>query len=287
MRSQRKSNYENQRYNKFSWARPSAKQSYKNALWWPTKTPGNCIGAREQSADYVFRRANHRARFSNIVSSRGCKFFGVKHVNFLTEISTLSVQPFYQVVQIIKSLATAGRTIVCTIHQPSARLFEVFDDLYLLTGGQCIYTGSVPELNKFLTTHGLACPDYHNPADFAIEIASGEFGPERLAQLILSTSRKRNIHEIENYGNSSMGMDSTGQLSEYNCYTAPAWKQFWILFQRQLVITVRDPMVTHLRLISHIAISLLFGGINYQIGNDAEKAHQNVSFIFLCIIFLV
>ena len=44
-----------------------------------------------------------------------------------------------QCIALLKQLASEGRTIICTIHQPSARIFEMFDKLFLLGEGQNIY----------------------------------------------------------------------------------------------------------------------------------------------------
>ncbi len=44
----------------------------------------------------------------------------------------------WQVVQALRKVASLGRSVVCTIHQPSAELFFHFDDLLLLQVCVCV-----------------------------------------------------------------------------------------------------------------------------------------------------
>lgn len=61
---------------------------------------------------------------------------------FLDEpTSGLDSAAAFFVIQSIKNLARDGRTIISSIHQPSSEVFALFDDLYLLSGGDTVYFG--------------------------------------------------------------------------------------------------------------------------------------------------
>ena len=48
------------------------------------------------------------------------------------------------VMRTVRNTVDTGRTVVCTIHQPSIDIFEAFDELLLMKrGGQVIYSGQL------------------------------------------------------------------------------------------------------------------------------------------------
>lgn len=97
-----------------------------------------------------------------------------------------------QVIAHLKTLARGGRTIVCVIHQPSSRLFEMFDDVFILTEGRTLYNGSVENMVPALETCGFPCPNYYNRADFALEVACRDRG-EKLEPLFSLTAESMTL----------------------------------------------------------------------------------------------
>ncbi len=84
------------------------------------------------------------------------------------------------VVESMKRLAAEGRTIICTIHQPSSEIFRSFNSLYLLAEGRLAYSGSLPGAYEFFASQGFKCPPRYNPADFYIKnLAISPFNKEK------------------------------------------------------------------------------------------------------------
>ena len=53
------------------------------------------------------------------------------------------------IVDCMQKLAKKGKTILCTIHQPSSEIFEKFDRLCLLAEGKLAYIGQSSEAVQF------------------------------------------------------------------------------------------------------------------------------------------
>ena len=73
------------------------------------------------------------------------------------------------VMENLRDLAFYGRTIIATIHQPSAEIFRMFDYLLLLAEGQTVFFGPAHKAVKHFASLGISPPPNVNPADFLLK----------------------------------------------------------------------------------------------------------------------
>ncbi|KZL77189.1 multidrug resistance protein CDR1 (ABC-2 type transporter) [Colletotrichum tofieldiae] len=96
---------------------------------------------------------------------------------FLDEpTSGLDSQTSWSICDLMEKLTRSGQAILCTIHQPSAMLFQRFDRLLLLArGGRTVYFGEIGRnsqtlIDYFVRNGGPECPPGANPAEHMLEV---------------------------------------------------------------------------------------------------------------------
>lgn len=75
-----------------------------------------------------------------------------------------------QLINSLKHLTLKGRSVLCTIHQPSAETFALFDKVLLMKRGHVIYEGQPGDVMTSLLSVGAAPPTDKNinPADYLL-----------------------------------------------------------------------------------------------------------------------
>eukprot|EP00644_Phytophthora_capsici_P008634 jgi/Phyca11/7576/fgenesh1_pm.PHYCAscaffold_20_\ len=88
----------------------------------------------------------------------------------------------------VRKVADSGRTVLCTIHQPSADVFHLFDSLLLLKrGGETVYFGDLGHECSALINYFEAIPNVqkiangYNPATWMLEVIGAGVASQRQA----------------------------------------------------------------------------------------------------------
>jgi ABC-type multidrug transport system ATPase subunit len=98
--------------------------------------------------------------------------------------SGLDSQTSWAILDLLEKLTKSGQAILCTIHQPSAMLFQRFDRLlFLAKGGKTVYFGDIGKNSTTMTQYfeaqgGFPCPPDANPAEWMLEVIGAAPGSE-------------------------------------------------------------------------------------------------------------
>ncbi|RPB21384.1 ABC transporter CDR4 [Terfezia boudieri ATCC MYA-4762] len=213
---------------------------------------------------------------------------------FLDEpTSGLDSQTAWSICGLMRKLANNGQAILCTIHQPSAFLFQEFDRLlFLAKGGRPVYFGPIGEdsstLIKYFERNGSnACPLDSNPAEWMLEVIGAAGGieavhdwPEVWNASPEKAAVKAELAEMERTL-SQLPQRPDPQGSAAFVFAAPFSTQILIVTKRVFEQYWRNPVYIYSKAFLCIAAALFIGLSLLQADNSLQGLNNQMFSIFL------
>jgi len=151
----------------------------------------------------------------------------------------------------LQTIAHSGVNTICVIHQPRYEIFQMFEQLLLLgNGGRTVYLGPVNEVEDYFDSIGYMFPPKLNPADYLLDITSGNVLPSKKPALELSVPvNSANLSKIWKEYEARQQLQSTSthaEVIEYDHvpkYVKPSQSlilQFYMCLKRALIQQMRS-----------------------------------------------
>ncbi|KAK3200056.1 hypothetical protein Dsin_023471 [Dipteronia sinensis] len=164
-----------------------------------------------------------------------------------------------KLLQILQKVAKAGRTVITTIHQPSSRMYHMFDKLLLISEGYPVYYGKARESMEYFSSLRFIPEIAMNPAEFLIDLATGQLNdisvPEGLLASQGAPDSDRDVikylqlkykaqlepkEKVENHRNTKSPEQLQLAIQVKKDWTLSWWEQFRIICKRTFKERHRD-----------------------------------------------
>jgi len=153
--------------------------------------------------------------------------------------------------------------IILSIHQPSVKLINMVDKVYMLSViGKAVYEGSPLDIESQLNAIGLDVPHDQSCVEMLSEVAAGEHGPAKVQRLVEAVDLR---HQDPLYLLVKPGMFRTCIEIAALPHPPSCWKNFRTLLTRHVLLAYRQKALFWTRLMAPLVIatmaSYLFGKI--------------------------
>ncbi|CAO3598758.1 unnamed protein product [Absidia cylindrospora] len=217
----------------------------------------------------------------------GMELVGKPQLLFLDEpTSGLDAQSSYNIIRFIRKLADAGWPVLCTIHQPSAILFDHFDHLLLLVrGGKTAYYGPIGAdarvmIDYFENNDGPLCHPEANPAEYILEVVgagtSGKVTKDWAEVWAKSSEAKKLEQELEQI-HQTVDLHPSRHA---DTYATSLWTQFILVHKRMALSYWRSPEYNVGRFLNITLIALLTGFTYWKLGHSVSDLQNKLFALF-------
>mmetsp|Transcript_4727 Transcript_4727/g.11152 ORF Transcript_4727/g.11152 Transcript_4727/m.11152 type:complete len:664 (-) Transcript_4727:210-2201(-) len=179
----------------------------------------------------------------------------------------------------LRKLAKSENLIVImTIHQPSTKVYNDFDQVMLMSKGRQAFMGKAASAHKYFESIGYPMMQMTNPADFLLDLVNADFTSEDSVISILNEwkhhTSERRMSKLENPVVDSSD-DEFHQLMKRKKGFA---HEFSVLFRRHAVLIARDPFLYVGRVVVLVVFCTVFS-LAYWSSREKVQA-QSINFYY-------
>ncbi|KAB8229602.1 pleiotropic drug resistance family ABC transporter [Aspergillus alliaceus] len=213
---------------------------------------------------------------------------------FLDEpTSGLDSQTSWSILDLIDTLTKHGQAILCTIHQPSAMLFQRFDRLlFLAKGGKTIYFGEIGQnsttLAKYFERNGAhPLSPGENPAEWMLDVigaAPGSHSDIDWHQVWRQSPEfakvKHHLTELKSGLHGTPTKNNTN-VDEFREYAAPFYIQLWECLKRVFSQYYRTPSYIWSKAALCVLSGLYIGFSFFDAKNSLQGLQNQMFSVFM------
>ena len=192
----------------------------------------------------------------------------------------------------LRSLASAGKTVITSIHQPSSATFASFDRVMLLADGHVVYFGTPGGSLGYMEGKGHPCPQGYNGADHIMDLLVVEEGHEDGRG---DTVRRDLIDSWDNEGSKKMVEARVGEASavlpppEAGEKARSKWNVSYVtqlkVLTHRCMRNSRSAIFTPLNFIKSAGLGLISGFIWLDMAPTESWVDDRNGFIFFAVTF--
>ncbi|KYQ91325.1 ABC transporter G family protein [Tieghemostelium lacteum] len=215
---------------------------------------------------------------------------------FLDEpTSGLDSSAALKVMNLIKKIASSGRSVICTIHQPSTSIFKKFDHLLLLKkGGETVFFGPTGDMSslllKYFEDRGLYCDPFLNPADFILDVTDDNIqikNPVTGEYTVFDSVKSFKGSDLNQHLMQVIDAGITPHQGEkyHGKYSSSIQTQFEVLFKRAWIAQVRRMDFNRARLGRSVLLGLVLGTLFLRLDNEQVDVTSRIAILFFTLMF--
>eukprot|EP00638_Chattonella_subsalsa_P009328 CAMPEP_0117741362 /NCGR_PEP_ID=MMETSP0947-20121206/4872_1 /TAXON_ID=44440 /ORGANISM="Chattonella subsalsa, Strain CCMP2191" /LENGTH=571 /DNA_ID=CAMNT_0005557613 /DNA_START=386 /DNA_END=2098 /DNA_ORIENTATION=+ len=208
------------------------------------------------------------------------------HLIFLDEpTSGLDSATALSIIRTLKEMCVAGnRTVVMTIHQPSMKIFNCFDNALFLAKGHTVYHGTVANLADWIPQSGLATeiPRFTNLPEFFLEVIE-EFAEEgKLDQMLQLISNSDLETGLDNSQHGVIANLEEQQIEFANDFLT----EVLLIAKRNLQNTLRTKELFYARMGLSLLMGTVMGTLYFNADTESfEGIREITSYLIFVIVF--